>query len=427
MAIVGSGGGRECAWPSSTASARSTSVDLDPVAVHEMMQTATKPSGDVYDGPQIASPSTWGAATCAARASPLPQHRAGALRRPTAAAGVLAITPNDLYTVEAFVDFFSTLAPDGTLVVSRWDTEIDRLVALAAEALERIGVESPAKHLYACTGGHVTTLLAAKTPLDPREVVLPQVLRQAQQAHRGLRPRPASRRAAPPARPGPRRRARHPGRPARATGDLPLFAFLVHRQARSARRPRRAPRPRPTPRASSSSRAMSPSSSSSSSSASACRSAYRRAPHGRPARPLLFFTAWAPPPRSFAVLLPRALHPARPPRSTPTPPSSPFVPGLHGGRRRAARGEEGLARADRAGAAAGPRAEILVAVLARRPSGSAPSSTPSSSSPSACASSPPSPPIVPVGVLAGSLLALGIKLVAARSPALLPWCWGMGA
>ena len=62
------------------------------------------------------------------------------------AAGGLALTENRLYTVEAWGDFYRVLKPGGLLSVSRWFDpdghrgEFYRLVAIAAEALQRQGV-----------------------------------------------------------------------------------------------------------------------------------------------------------------------------------------------------------------------------------------------------------------------------------------------
>ena len=64
------------------------------------------------------------------------------------AAGGLTLTENRLYTVEAWDDFYSALKPGGMLSVSRWyepEThrgEFYRLVAIAASALQRKGVQA---------------------------------------------------------------------------------------------------------------------------------------------------------------------------------------------------------------------------------------------------------------------------------------------
>lgn len=67
------------------------------------------------------------------------------------AAGAYALSENNLYTVEAFVDYFSRLTDTGILAFTRWGfdppRESLRLLALAREALRRLGENNPARHV----------------------------------------------------------------------------------------------------------------------------------------------------------------------------------------------------------------------------------------------------------------------------------------
>jgi spermidine synthase len=83
------------------------------------------------------------------------------------AAGGLTLTENRLYTVEAWDDFYRALKPGGLLSVSRWydpDShrgEFYRLVAIAANALERKGVPAAelADHVIALNVGNIVTVI----------------------------------------------------------------------------------------------------------------------------------------------------------------------------------------------------------------------------------------------------------------------------
>ena len=83
------------------------------------------------------------------------------------AAGGLTLTENRLYTVEAWDDFYSALKPGGMLSVSRWyepEThrgEFYRLVAIAASALQRKGVQATdlARHVVAVNVGNIVTVM----------------------------------------------------------------------------------------------------------------------------------------------------------------------------------------------------------------------------------------------------------------------------
>ena len=83
------------------------------------------------------------------------------------AAGGLTLTENRLYTVEAWDDFYRALKPGGLLSVSRWYEpnghrgEFDRLIGIAASALQRTGVpaaELP-RHVVALNVGNIVTVI----------------------------------------------------------------------------------------------------------------------------------------------------------------------------------------------------------------------------------------------------------------------------
>lgn len=102
-------------------------------------------SSDRYDLVQISLIDTWAAT----------------------AAGGLTLTENRLYTVEAWGDFYRSLKPRGMLSVSRWydaDThrgEFYRLVAIAADALQRNGVPAAGlkDHLIALNVGNIVNVI----------------------------------------------------------------------------------------------------------------------------------------------------------------------------------------------------------------------------------------------------------------------------
>ena len=102
-------------------------------------------SSDRYDLVQISLIDTWAAT----------------------AAGGLTLTENRLYTVEAWGDFYRALKPGGLLSVSRWYDpeshrgEFYRLVAIAADALQRTGVPAASlkNHLIALNVGNIVTVI----------------------------------------------------------------------------------------------------------------------------------------------------------------------------------------------------------------------------------------------------------------------------
>jgi hypothetical protein len=85
-------------------------------------------------------------------------------------AGVLALVETPLYTVEAFRDLLERLTPEGTLMATRFDAELERLLALSVAALRATGAADPRAHLFACSTDRHTALLIKRSPLTRAEI-----------------------------------------------------------------------------------------------------------------------------------------------------------------------------------------------------------------------------------------------------------------
>src|SRR6202023_2215466 len=95
------------------------------------------------------------------------------------AAGAFALSENNLYTVEAFREYFDHLKPDGMIAITRWEfrhpREALRVVAVAIEALHRLGVTNPARNFIVASQGSLdedgipVVVLAKKSPFTPAE------------------------------------------------------------------------------------------------------------------------------------------------------------------------------------------------------------------------------------------------------------------
>ncbi len=94
-------------------------------------------------------------------------------------AGAIALSENNLYTVEAFREYFDHLKSDGFLAITRWEfsrpREALRVVSQALEVLHTMGVEDARKHFIVVAGGQLNingkpvTVLAKKTPFTVGE------------------------------------------------------------------------------------------------------------------------------------------------------------------------------------------------------------------------------------------------------------------
>ena len=95
------------------------------------------------------------------------------------AAGAFALSENNLYTVEAFQEYFDHLKPDGILAITRWEfkepREALRVVSQAMEALRQMGVQDARQHFIVVSDGPLdedgrsVTVLAKKSAFTTEE------------------------------------------------------------------------------------------------------------------------------------------------------------------------------------------------------------------------------------------------------------------
>ncbi|HUQ50130.1 MAG TPA: hypothetical protein VM056_05390 [Terriglobales bacterium] len=73
------------------------------------------------------------------------------------AAGAFALSENNLYTVEAFEEYFNHLKPDGLIAITRWEfkepREALRVVSQGIEALKAFGVQDATQHFLIVSDG----------------------------------------------------------------------------------------------------------------------------------------------------------------------------------------------------------------------------------------------------------------------------------
>ncbi len=94
-------------------------------------------------------------------------------------AGAFALSENNLYTVEAFLEYFEHLKPDGMIAVTRWEfrkpREALRVVSQAMASLARLGVHDSAGHFLIVANaplnedGVPVTVLAKRAPFTAEE------------------------------------------------------------------------------------------------------------------------------------------------------------------------------------------------------------------------------------------------------------------
>src|SRR5580692_404057 len=180
-AIIGPGGGVDVLRAVANGSPSVTGIEINPIIANDIMRdrfadyafhlyqipevhlhvsdgrSFVRNSQDKYDVVQMTLVDTWA----------------------STAAGAFALSENNLYTVEAFREYFEHLKPDGMIAITRWEfakpREALRVVAQAMEALHELGVEDSSQNFIVVSDGSLDSdgkpvlVLAKKTPFTLEE------------------------------------------------------------------------------------------------------------------------------------------------------------------------------------------------------------------------------------------------------------------
>jgi hypothetical protein len=159
FAIIGPGGGVDVLRAVANGSRNVTGIEINPLIANTIMRglyadyahhlyerpevhlhvadgrSYLRGSRDLYDVVQMTLVDTWA----------------------STAAGAYALSENNLYTVEAFREYFDHLRPDGMIAITRWEfrqpREALRVVSQAIEALHELGVKNPAENFMVASDG----------------------------------------------------------------------------------------------------------------------------------------------------------------------------------------------------------------------------------------------------------------------------------
>lgn len=181
--VIGAGGGRDVRAALKAGQKKIDAVEINPVIVDDVMRDAYKDfSGDLYGKPEVSVTVADGRSFVRAAKE---RYRSIVLSLvdtwAASSVGALALSENSLYTVEAFRDYLEHLTPGGTLTVNRWDNEVPRLLGLAAAGLRAAGASDPKAHLFACSHDRTTAVLVKREPYTHDEI---QKLRRHCKQHR---------------------------------------------------------------------------------------------------------------------------------------------------------------------------------------------------------------------------------------------------
>ncbi|HET9838466.1 MAG TPA: hypothetical protein VFR84_09545 [Candidatus Angelobacter sp.] len=180
-AIIGPGGGVDVMRAVGNGSPSVTGIEINPTIVNNVMRGRYADySFHLYDLPQVHIHVQDGRSYI--RSSPDKYDVVQMTLVDTwasTAAGAFALSENNLYTVEAFREYFDHLKPDGMIAITRWEfkrpREALRVVSQAIEALHQAGIANPQQHFVIVADGGLNEdgrpvlVLARKSPFTAAE------------------------------------------------------------------------------------------------------------------------------------------------------------------------------------------------------------------------------------------------------------------
>jgi len=159
FAIIGPGGGVDVLRAVANGSPSVTGIEINPIIANTIMRGRYADySLHLYQRPEVHIQVTDGRSYL--RSTP---QRFDVVQMTlvdtwaSTAAGAFALSENNLYTVEAFREYFQHLKPDGMIAITRWEfrqpREALRVVAVAIEALHSLGIANPARNFIVASQG----------------------------------------------------------------------------------------------------------------------------------------------------------------------------------------------------------------------------------------------------------------------------------
>lgn len=180
--VIGGGGGRDIFNALSAGERRVDVIELNSAIRRVVDRDLRRWSGSPYTLPGVHSVIGDGRSTLAARARKYDNIQINYTNTQTASTGgAFALAENNLYTIEAFQEYFRHLRPGGVLAVSRLyafsGLEALRATVLTLDALRSLGVKDPERNVavvlgFTGRGLFSGTVLAKREPFTASQLAL---------------------------------------------------------------------------------------------------------------------------------------------------------------------------------------------------------------------------------------------------------------
>lgn len=183
FAIIGPGGGVDVLRAVANGSPSVTGIEINPIIANTIMRDRYAGYAQhLYERPEVHMHVTDGRSYLRSTNQTFDVVQMTLVDTwASTAAGAFALSENNLYTVEAFREYFDHLKPDGMIAITRWEfrrpREALRVVAVAMEALHGLGVANPAGHFIVASQGPLNedgipvVVLAKKTEFTSDELI----------------------------------------------------------------------------------------------------------------------------------------------------------------------------------------------------------------------------------------------------------------
>ena len=182
FAIIGPGGGVDVLRAVASGSRGVTGIEINPLIANTIMRERyAEYAHHLYDRPEVRIHVADGRSYLRSSREQYDVVQMTLVDTwASTAAGAYALSENNLYTVEAFREYFDHLRPDGMIAITRWEfrqpREALRVVSQAMEALHELGISHPqANFIVASDGlldqdGRPVIVLAKKSEFTPDEI-----------------------------------------------------------------------------------------------------------------------------------------------------------------------------------------------------------------------------------------------------------------
>lgn len=174
--IIGPGGGKDVLTALLHGVKRVDGVEINPSVVEMVKEDYADYSGNLYDREDVNIVVDEGRSYIARSSERFDIIQASQVDSWAAtAAGAFVLAENNLYTLEAFQQYFKHLSDDGILTMTRFFFDFGggqtlRLAALGYEAWKASGIEEPEKHIVVIRNRNMGTVLLKKSEFTDEEL-----------------------------------------------------------------------------------------------------------------------------------------------------------------------------------------------------------------------------------------------------------------